>query len=214
MKTLSLQLGNLLSQVLLAAVACGCATPALWKSTARREWRPVAPDHVVLITDTNHQHAVVVLFGQIAAVGKTNTFRNVGWRVGQSPRELALTPRAINQHTNSCGEFGSVPLFLAGGVPANASSQSPGYAIWNSMDQQLTVYLSRFIWTDTRAAPTFYRPRKPSVAPRCAFSGCLSLSPRTRQWSSFSWVCQGLGVRCVQDVELNCGRSNETISYE
>ena len=98
----------------------------------------------MLITDTNHQHAVVVLFGQIAAVGKTNTFRNVGWRVGQSPRELALTPRAINQLTNSCGEFGSVPLFLAGGVPANASSQSPGYAIWNSMDQQLTVYLDGY----------------------------------------------------------------------
>lgn len=144
MKTLFFQLGNLLFLVLLAALACGCATPALWKCTARREWKPVAPDQVVLITDTNHQSAVAVLFRQVAAVGKTNTFRNVGWRLGQPPAELAHTPRTIRQLTNSCGEFAPVPLFLAGAVPANTSSQAPGYAIWNSIDQQLTVCLDGY----------------------------------------------------------------------
>jgi hypothetical protein len=139
-----LQILSLLGLVLLAALACGCATPALWKSTARRECKPLAPDHLVLTTNTNHQRAVVVLFGQFAAVGKTKIFRDAGWCLGQSPGELALTPRTIDQLTNSCGEFQSVPLFLAGDVPANASSQSPGYAIWNSIDQQVTVYLDGY----------------------------------------------------------------------
>jgi hypothetical protein len=144
MKTPSLQPGNLLSLVLLAALAGGCATPALWKSTARREWKPSTPDQVVLITNTNHQRAVAVFFCQVARVEGTTTSRDVGWRLGQSPKELALTPRAIGQLTNSCGEFRSVPLFLAGGVPPDASSQSPGYAVWNSTDQQLTVYLDGY----------------------------------------------------------------------
>jgi hypothetical protein len=143
-RSYSFQLGNLLFLVLLAALACGCATPALWKSTAGREWKPMAPDHVMLLTNINQQREVVVLFHQIAAVGKTNSLRIVGWRLGQSSGELAITPRAIDQLTNSCGQFAPVPLFLAGAVPANASSQAPGYAIWNSMDQQLTVYLDGY----------------------------------------------------------------------
>jgi hypothetical protein len=144
MKTPSLQTGTLLSLVLLAALACGCATPALWKSTDRRAWKPLTPDQVVLITSTNHQRAVAVFFRQFATVGTTSTSRNVGWLLGQSPGELALTPRAIGQLTNSCGEVRSVPLFLAGSVLTDASSQSPGYAVWNSTDQQRTVYLGGY----------------------------------------------------------------------
>lgn len=144
MKTPFLQLGNLFPLVLLAALACGCATPALMKSTTRREWKPMPPDQVVLITDTNHQRAVAVFFRQVATVGTTSTSRNVGWRLGQSPRELALTPRAIGQLTNSCGEFRTLPMVLAESVPTDASSQSPGYAVWNSTNQQLTVYLDGY----------------------------------------------------------------------
>lgn len=144
MKTPSFQLSNLLALVLLAALASGCATPALWKSTACREWKPMTPDHVVLITNTNRQRAVAVFFRQIATVGTTSTSRNVGWLLGQSPGELALTPRAIGQLTNSYSELRSIPLFLADAVPTNASSQSSGYAVWNSPDQQLAVYLDGY----------------------------------------------------------------------
>jgi len=144
MKTPSLQFGNILSVVFLAVLTSGCATPALWKGTKSRAWSPSTPDQVVLITNTNHQRAVAVFFRQFATVGTTSTSRNVGWRLGEAPGDLALTSRAIGQLTNSCGECRSVPLFLAGGVPADASSQSLGYAVWDSTDQQLTLCLDGY----------------------------------------------------------------------
>jgi hypothetical protein len=144
MKISALRPVHILSLLLLAALACGCASPALWKSTARRQWKPITPDQVVLITNTNHQRAVVVFFRQFVILETPNTSRNLGWRLGQSPEELALTPRTIGQLTNSCGELRSVPLFLADGVPDNASSESPGYAVWNWTDQQLSVYLDGY----------------------------------------------------------------------
>jgi hypothetical protein len=144
MKIPALRPVHIFSLLLLAALACGCATPALWKSTARREWKPITPDQVVLITTTNQQRAVAVFFRQFAILETPNTSRNVGWRLGQSPEELALTPRTIGQLTNACSELRSVPLFLADGVPDNASSESPGYAVWNWTDQQLTVHLDGY----------------------------------------------------------------------
>ena len=125
-------------------VASGCATPALWKSTARREWKPSTPDQVVLRTNTNRQRAVAVISRQFATVGLKHTSRNVGWLPGQSPAELALTPLAIGQLTNFCGEFRSVPLFLMNSVPTHASSQSPGYPVWNAKEDQLTVCLGGY----------------------------------------------------------------------
>jgi hypothetical protein len=127
--------------VLLPLSIGGCVTPALWQDTARREWKPNPPDRVMLIAETNHQHAVVVLFRQSEQLGKTSQCRKVGWRVSPSLGELALTPRTIARLTNSCGEVQSVPLFQAENVPETASSIPPGYAVWSGTNQQLTVHI-------------------------------------------------------------------------
>ena len=142
MKTLSPhRLGNGPALVLLAALASGCVTPALWQSTARREWKPNPPDCVVLMSNPNQQREVAVVFRQFAQVGATTESRRAGWYVSQSPEQLALTSQAIGQLTNSCGERQSIPMFVADNVPPDASCQSPGYAVWDSRDDQLTIHI-------------------------------------------------------------------------
>ena len=143
MKTLSLHLlGNGMALVFVTALAAGCATPALWKNTARREWKPNPLDGVVLVSTTNQQREVVVLFRQFALVGTTSECRKAGWAVSQSPEQLALAPHAVGQLTNSCGgELQTIPMFLAGNVPETASSTPPGYAVWHAADDQLTVHI-------------------------------------------------------------------------
>jgi len=85
---------------------------------------------------------VAVLFRQFAQVGATSKCRNVGWRVSQPPEQLALTPQAIGQLTNSCGgELQTIPMFLEGNVPPDTSSKSPGYAVWHSPYDQLTIHI-------------------------------------------------------------------------
>ena len=92
MKTSSPRLlGNGMALVLLTTITSGCATSALWKSTARREWEPNPPDQVVFNSNTNQQREVAVL-RQFARVGATTECRKVGWHVNQSPEQLALTP--------------------------------------------------------------------------------------------------------------------------
>ena len=200
MKTSSLQLGNLLALVLLAALACGCASPALWQSTSRREWKPITPDQVVLFTSTNQQRAVVVFFRQLSTVGTTNTSRNVGWRLGQSPEELALTTRAIGQFTNSCGELRSVPLFQTGNVPTDASSQSPGFAVWNSTDQRFTVYLDGYPCVPYLLPTNAYRETHGDAHPRDAF--CRRCG-RGRSASGPLPCGLGQGLKRLRDPELN-----------
>ncbi len=142
MKTLPLPLlGNGMALGLLAALAAGCVTPALWKSTARREWKPNPPDCLVLLTHPDQQREVAVLFRQFAQVGATTECRNVGWRASRPPEQLALTPQAIGQLTNSCGERQSIPMFVEGSVPETASSTPPGYAVWHAPDKQLRVHI-------------------------------------------------------------------------
>ncbi len=152
-----------LPAVLLTAFTSGCATPALWRHTASHEWKSGRPTQILLITDTNQQRDVVVLFRQNAQEGATNEYpqtkrrflgfnlnpngfptnvsRTVGWRISQPPEQLALTPKAIRQLTNSSCNVQSVPIHEAReAVPGNAMSPSTAFAVWNAMDRQLAVH--------------------------------------------------------------------------
>jgi len=119
----------------------GCATPALWKQTAAREWKPNPPDQVILITDTNQQRDVVVVFRQFATYGKSGESRGAGWCVSQPPDQVALTRETISRLTNSACQRETVPMFFAGQELPSEESLSAGYALWHSMEQQLTVHV-------------------------------------------------------------------------
>ena len=133
----------LLPVILLAAFTSGCATPALWDRTSEFQWKPLPIAQVVVITDTNHQSDTVIVFKQSANVRLTHMFRDVGWRVSQSPDELAITHQAIRQLTNSVSGSESLPVYRSGKVPINATSQPPGYAILDSTNEQITVHRDR-----------------------------------------------------------------------
>jgi len=133
----------LLPVILLAAFTSGCATPALWDRTSEFQWKPLPIAQVVVITDTNHQSDTVIVFKQSANVRLTHMFRDVGWRVSQSPDELAITHQAIRQLTNSGSGSESLPVYRSGKVPINATSQPPGYAILDSTNEQITVHRDR-----------------------------------------------------------------------
>lgn len=130
--------------LLLAALTPGCATPALWKHTAACDWKPKQPDRVLLITDTNEQREVALFFVQHQTQRKKALYRNVGWNVSQPPDKLAVTPKTISQFTNSCRAFQTVPLYEQAIVPDHASSQPPGYAVWNSTTGQIAVHIDGF----------------------------------------------------------------------
>jgi hypothetical protein len=140
MKNQTITLCRWLPAVVTLICTAGCATPALWKQTAAREWKPNPPDQVILVTDTNEQSDVVVVFRQFATWGSTGDSRDVGWCVSQSRREVALTKEAIGRLTNSACQRITVPMFFAEQEPRNAASLSAGYAVWHPMDQQLTVH--------------------------------------------------------------------------
>jgi hypothetical protein len=153
-----------LPAVLLTACTSGCATSALWRHTASHEWKSGRPTQVLLITDTNQQRDVAILFRQNAQDGATNelkkegrpflgfnigpftspptfTTRNVAWRISQPPEQLALTPKTIRQLTNSCCNVQPIPIYDAReAVPGNEISPSAAFAVWNATDRQLTVH--------------------------------------------------------------------------
>ena len=135
------RLKTFLPLALLAGLASGCATPSLWDRTSAFEWKPIPPDKVLLPADTNQPCAPTVLFRQTATVHLTFMCRNVGWRVGQSPDEVADTREAIHQLTNTAAGFQSVPVYFPDRVPANASSRPPGYAVINNTNNQLTFHV-------------------------------------------------------------------------
>lgn len=122
-------------------LTAGCATPALWKQTAAREWKPNPPDQIILVTDTNQQRDVVVVFRQFATVGNTGDSRKVAWLVSQSPAALALTTEAMGQLTNSFGKCEPVPMFFEEPESPDLSSLKPGYTVWHSLDQKLSVHI-------------------------------------------------------------------------
>ena len=117
------------SSVLLSALLSSCATPLLWQATKAREWGPCSLDQAWLLTNTNQQHDVAVLFSQSRAAGKKSITRTVGWQVSQVPDHLACTAAAIRRLTNAVSEVKVIPIYHPGTVPPDASSQPPGYVV-------------------------------------------------------------------------------------
>jgi len=130
--------------MLLTVFTSGCAIPGLWDRTSAYQWKPVPIAKVVVITDTNRQSDAVIVFKQSANIRLTHMFREVGWRVSQSPDELAVTHKAIRQLTNSVGRSESLPVYRSGKVPINASSQPLGYAVLDSTNEQITIHRDGF----------------------------------------------------------------------
>jgi len=122
----------------------GCATPALWKQTAARGWKPNPPDQLLLVDSTNHEPAVIVLFRQ-SATGASGVVRNVGWRLDQPNTELAVGPQAIHQLTNACPAPKTIPLSIdSSDVLLDPTIPPSSYAVWNPKTHNLTVHVPNF----------------------------------------------------------------------
>ncbi len=141
MKTHCNRLAACFPVVLLVALTPGCATQALWQHTAAHKWMPSLPIQVLVNTDTNHQPDVVILFCQVDSRGATNASRTVGWKVSQPPDQLALTPKAIRQLTNSCGGIQSVLVYTSDDISDYAAQLPLGFAVWNRTNAQITVHI-------------------------------------------------------------------------
>ncbi len=142
MKTKLLNINQAFALLMLPALlGAGCATPALWKNTAAREWQPrEVPDHLLVATRTGRQD-VIVVFQQRAAIGDKHKDRLVAWDLRQPPTELAVGRGAVRQLTNACESIRSMPVFSSDEVPANASSTPPGYAAREPSCGAFTVHL-------------------------------------------------------------------------
>jgi hypothetical protein len=162
MKTEIITLSYTSLLTVLVAFTTGCATPALWKQTARREWTPNPPDQLLFVESTDHQHDVVVLFRQFAD-GTPHEAGCVGWQLGQPSTQLALGYQAIQLLTNTCPTVQTIPLYSdTADVPAETGELSPGYGIWNPTDQHLTLYLSE-ISTNPMPLPTSHQERRTAL---------------------------------------------------
>lgn len=126
---------------ILTILTTGCATPALWKNTAAREWNPWSPDQLLLIETADQPPEVAVFFRQVNATANGPADRPVAWLPNQSPTSLIIGHKAITQFTNSLTAFRSIPLFTADTLPADVSSALPGYAVWSSANQNLTLHV-------------------------------------------------------------------------
>jgi hypothetical protein len=150
---------------LLAGLASGCATPALWHRTSAFEWNPAwYTAEVLLPANTNQPSAPIVLFEQMAQFGpNTFIYRNVGWRVGQPPGTLADTRQAIRQLTNSAARFLSVRVYHSTlakyRAPTHESSRPPGYALINDTNYQLTLHIDG-LPPGPYTLPSSYHPKK------------------------------------------------------
>ena len=65
----------------------------------------------------------------------------MGWLISQPTNQLAVTPDAIRQLTNSFGTLQVVPCYGSGSVPASATTKPPGYAVCNLPSNQLSLYI-------------------------------------------------------------------------
>lgn len=140
MKTEIIHFQSVFLLTLLAVFMTGCATRALWKQTATREWKPQPPDQVLLVTDSNHHRDVVIAFRQFATYGRTGESRVAGWCVSRPQCEVALSHEAIRELTNSVCQYQRIPVYFEGHAPLDAASLSNGYAVWQAMEQQLIIH--------------------------------------------------------------------------
>ena len=127
---------------LLAAFCSGCATPALWRHTATHDWNPMSVDHMLLFTNLTQPPEVVVLFNQSAKDGKTYDIRAVGWRISRPAEELAITPHAIYQLTNSLGNMRDIRICNPAELPENISASWSDYAVLDWTGRQLTLHVA------------------------------------------------------------------------
>ena len=147
MKTIFNPLQTLLPFALVTILASGCATPALWNHTAKHEWKPGPPDRALLISRTNDQKALMILFHQTVndwspMIGvKTNITRSAAWCVGQSPDRVIPSPEATSEFHGLLSISREVPIYDQYEVPKYASSKGSGYVVWNSTNTQLTVHI-------------------------------------------------------------------------
>lgn len=141
MKTPTFHLGYGLALILLVAISCGCATPALWKHTAAREWEPGPPDQLMMINASNQPPEVIVLFRQYIVSNGKHGSRPVTWCLSQSPTNLIIGAQAITRFTNSLAASQTIPLFTDDTAPVEASSTPPGYAAWNSTNRDFSLHL-------------------------------------------------------------------------
>jgi hypothetical protein len=160
MKTPLFHIIRNLPVVLLVLVTSGCATPALWKATAIREWKPCLPTEVLLIETAGRQPDAAVLFDQWNEL--THEYRPVAWRLSQSPTNLSIGSKAVGQLTKSIAPTRTIPLFTVNAVPSDVSSAPPGYAVWDWSGKQLTIHLDGYTG-GPRVLPTSHTARRTTL---------------------------------------------------
>ncbi len=126
---------------MLALLVSGCATPALWKHTAAREWRPQPLADQFLLTTTTGRQDVVVVFRQFANVDCKIKFRVVAWNLRNASSELTVGPKALRQLTNACERVQLMPVFSQDAFPSDATCAPLGYILQDESRDQFTVQL-------------------------------------------------------------------------
>ncbi len=119
----------------------GCATPALWKHTAARDWTPESYNARLFLASTNSEQDVIVVFRQSATVGKKLHYRLVAWNSSRPSSELAVGRKAVRQLTNSWEQVQILNCFPRDAVLGDAVSTSPGYAVYGPGRDQFTIHL-------------------------------------------------------------------------
>ncbi len=126
---------------LLALLTCGCATPALWKHTAAREWWPRSSPDQLLVTTTTGRQDVIVVFHQTATVDEKTKHRLVAWNLRDPKSELTVGRGALRRLTNACDRVQIMPVFFQDTIPGDAASTPPGYVVQGAPWCQFTVHL-------------------------------------------------------------------------
>jgi hypothetical protein len=134
----SLRIGLFL---LSSAALSGCATPALWKNTAARDWRPQPNTPQFLLANTADEQAVIIVFQQSARIGDKSKERTVAWNPHAAPQELRIGSKALRQLTNVCDRVQVMPIFPHDRIPGDATSAPPGYVVQGPPAAQFTVHL-------------------------------------------------------------------------
>ena len=120
---------NCFAAGLLMLFTAGCATPALWHATEKREWRPDSIDQIVILVDSNQQRQLVVLFNQARERDNKKITRKVGWQLGQPPEALATTRAAMRRLTNQPGLLMQPLPILTPTAAANATGRPSSFAV-------------------------------------------------------------------------------------
>jgi hypothetical protein len=135
-----------LGTLLIAVLFSGCATPALWKSTASGQWVPGEPERVcVFATKAAPTPDMGVFFTQTETTHQPNAKRPVLWCLSQSPTNLTATPMAIATVTNLWRGMRTVPLYSSeAALPASQTTAPPGFAVLLPDGKGFTLHLDGY----------------------------------------------------------------------